>query len=354
MNILVVAGSTGGHYFPAVALAEKIRELRPDINVSFAGEKKIKNLEIWKEKGFEFSAVPVLRRNKKGILILSTFIIAVFALLRSLLLLSRKRINLVLCMGSYTTVLIGIAGLLTGRKVILHEQNFFPGLANRILNRLGIPAAITFPDTRRFLKKTVFTGLPIRKEFLLSEKEFEKYGLSPKKFTILVLGGSQGARFINQIVCDCICLFDPEKFQIIHITGRNDYSSVKSAYAGKRIARYLKDFTYEIPQLMNLADIAIARAGAGTIAELSLKAIPSILIPYPFGGGHQRFNAVKAQEKGCILIEQHRASPQMVFEGILKIQSEIEERRKNFASLQICDVNGNLAKLCLKLIGEYG
>lgn len=354
MNILIAVGSTGGHYFPGIALAEKIRELRPDVNVFFAGEKKIRNLEIWKAKAFEFSVIPVLTRRRKCLLMITYLIIAVFVLLRSIMLLVRKRINLIVCMGSYATVFIGIAGLLTKKNVILHEQNFIPGLANKLLNRLGIPAAISFPDTQRFLKKTVFTGLPVRKEFFDTDKNFEMYGLSPERFTILVLGGSQGARFINQIIYDCIELLDPEKYQIIHIIGKNDYDSVRAAYNGKKIVRYLKDFTYEIPRLMNLADIAIARAGAGTIAELSLKGIPSILIPYPFGGGHQRFNALQAEKNGCILIEQHKASPQMIFDSILKIQSEIEKRRKSFTSFRVYDAEGNFARMCLKLIGKHG
>ncbi|HON05707.1 MAG TPA: UDP-N-acetylglucosamine--N-acetylmuramyl-(pentapeptide) pyrophosphoryl-undecaprenol N-acetylglucosamine transferase [Candidatus Ratteibacteria bacterium] len=353
-SILIAVGSTGGHYFPAVALAEKILEINPGMSISFAGEKKIENLEIWSKKGFRFMAIPVLKRPRRRFLMPALCFVAVFVLLKSMLLVSGKKIDLIVCMGSYATVFIGIVGLLTRKNIILHEQNFVPGLANRILNRLGVPAAIGFPGTEKFLRKTIVTGIPIRKEFLSTTKNFEKYGLSSGKFTILVLGGSQGAHFINQIVCDCISLLDPEKYQIIHITGKNDYKEVKSFYEGKTINRYLCDFTYEIPDLMNLADIAIARAGAGTIAELSFKGIPSIFIPYPFADGHQRFNAIQVEKNGCIVINQDQANPQIIIDSIKKIQSGIEERKKLFRSSGVYDVNGKFAQLCLDLIKKNG
>jgi len=129
---------------------------------------------------------------------------------------------------------------------------------------------------------------------------------------------------------------------------------VKSFYKGKTINRYLCDFTYEIPDLMNLADIAIARAGAGTIAELSFKGIPSIFIPYPFADGHQRFNAIQVEKNGCIVINQDQANPQIIIDSIKKIQSGIEERKKLFRSSGVYDVNGKFAQLCLDLIKKNG
>ncbi|HPP66814.1 MAG TPA: UDP-N-acetylglucosamine--N-acetylmuramyl-(pentapeptide) pyrophosphoryl-undecaprenol N-acetylglucosamine transferase [bacterium] len=352
MDILIIVGSTGGHYFPAIAVGEKIKEFNPAINVWFAGEKKIKNLEIWKGKNFK--AIPVLKKPNKKFLIVNSFIVAIFVFLKAITFLTEKKFRLIVCMGSYATVPIGITAFLMRKTVILHEANLLPGLANKILNVFGVPAAITFPETCEFLNRTTHTGFPIRKDFLSSEKNYERYGLIPDKFTILALGGSQGARFINQVVCASVPLLDPLKYQIIHLTGKKDYHWVKSFYEGETITAYVVDFTYEIPHLMNLADIAIARAGSGTIAELSFKAIPSILIPYPFASGHQKFNALYAEKKGCIMIEQQKANPQMIFNAILKMQFDIEERKKLFSSLGICDVSGNFAKMCLTLINKNG
>ncbi|HOJ31024.1 MAG TPA: UDP-N-acetylglucosamine--N-acetylmuramyl-(pentapeptide) pyrophosphoryl-undecaprenol N-acetylglucosamine transferase [bacterium] len=353
-KILIVVGSTGGHYFPGITLGEKLREIEPSTCVMFVGEKKIKNLEIWRIKNFRFLAIPIVKKPSKRLLLIFFPFMAIFVLIRSLNLLSRVRPNLVICMGSYVTVFIGIASLLSRRNVVLHEQNLVPGLANRILNFFGVPAAVTFDDTKKFLKKCVRTGFPLRQEFLYSKAGHADYNLSPEKKTILVFGGSQGASFINNLFLEAAQFLDWNKFQVIHITGKLDIVKVKDIYCEKGIPGYVVDFAYDIPRLMDIADIGVTRAGAGTIAEISFKGIPAVIIPYRFGGGHQRYNAEWAEKNGCIMLEELRATPKMLAEMLLKIQTEMGVRKKRFQCATVADTDGVFARYCFNMMTKHG
>ncbi|MGB9642271.1 MAG: UDP-N-acetylglucosamine--N-acetylmuramyl-(pentapeptide) pyrophosphoryl-undecaprenol N-acetylglucosamine transferase [Candidatus Ratteibacteria bacterium] len=353
-KVLIVVGSTGGHYFPGITLGEKLREIESSVRVIFAGEKKIKNLEIWKTKDFQFVTIPTFKRPSMQFLLIFTPFVAIFVLIRSFNLLSKVNPDLVVCMGSYVTVFIGLTSVLTRRNVILHEQNLVPGLANRILNYFGVPAAITFEDTKKFLKKCIRTGFPLRQEFLYSKGNPGDYNLSFNKKTILVFGGSQGASFINKLFLEAAQFLNWNEFQFIHITGKIDFAKTKDMYSRKGLSGYVTDFSYDMPRLMDIADIGITRAGAGTIAEISFKGIPSIIIPYRFGGGHQKYNAEWAAKNGCILLEEQEATPKKLVEMLLKIQGEIDMRRKQFQSAGIADINGVFARYCLKMMEKNG
>ena len=353
-KILIVVGSTGGHYFPGIALGEKIKQFQPDIEIFFSGEKKISGLEIWRKKHFKFLPVAVVKRPRRKIFFPFIMISTIYVLIKCITLLKRLNPDLIVCMGSYVTVFPALAGLLIGKKVILHEQNLLPGLANKILNRFNIPAAITFKETKKYLKNTIHTGLPLRKELQSTEKNFSKYDLSSERKTILILGGSQGAKFINHLVIDTVNHLDNKKYQFIHITGRQTYEEVKQFYQKHNICCFVKDFSYEMPELMNLADIAIARAGAGTMAELSFKGIPAVFIPYRFGGGHQKYNAEWATKYGCVIMEEQNAGTQMLINCIKLLEQDLSERKKLFQSASLADTDGKLAKLCLQLIERNG
>lgn len=349
-KVLIVVGSTGGHYFPGITLGEKIKEIFPDIEVIFAGEKRLKNNPIWGIRCLHFHTLYVLKRPKNKIFLPLLFFQAVFVFIKNLSFLLKIKPDLVVCMGSYASVMIGISAFVIRKPVIVHEQNLFPGLANRILNKLGIPAAITFKETQKYLKNTVHTGLPLRKEMLSKGCKVLDFEFSPNRKTILVLGGSQGALFINTLVLDLLEKLNKEKYQFIHICGKLDYERVKKKYEEKGIPALIKDFSFELPDLMNISDIGISRAGAGTLAELSFKGIPSILIPYRYGGGHQFYNAKWAENFGCIMMVEKDASVEKLVRNLLLIESDLEKRKRLFQSAKIADVNGNLAKYCLKIL----
>ncbi|MCM8759937.1 MAG: UDP-N-acetylglucosamine--N-acetylmuramyl-(pentapeptide) pyrophosphoryl-undecaprenol N-acetylglucosamine transferase, partial [Candidatus Omnitrophica bacterium] len=228
-KILIVVGSTGGHYFPGITLGEKIKEMKSEVYVFFAGEHKLKNLDVWRLRKLCFVPIPVLKRPHKAILFPMKFFQAIFVLFRNLLFIMKTKPDLVVCLGSYTSLMIGLSAKLMKKPVITHEQNFVPGLANKILNFIGIPVAISFSETTKYLKKTIHTGLPIRKEFLSESDRMQDCGLLRDKKTIIVIGGSQGASFINNLVLNTVEKLK-QRYQFIHITGRFDYERVSSFY----------------------------------------------------------------------------------------------------------------------------
>ncbi|MCM8815875.1 MAG: hypothetical protein NC931_07885, partial [Candidatus Omnitrophica bacterium] len=203
-----------------------------------------------------------------------------------------------------------------------------------------------------FLKNTIHTGLPLRKELLAAKSSPEDFGLSSKKKTVVILGGSQGASFINSLIINSIPLLKERQYQLIHITGRLDYEKVSCYYKEYGVEGLVFDFSFEIPKFMSFADFAIARAGAGTLAELSFKGIPAILIPYRHGDGHQIFNARWAEKFGCITLEEQNATPETLINSLLLLEKDAKNRRRLFQTALIADTGGNLARYCLEIIGK--
>jgi UDP-N-acetylglucosamine--N-acetylmuramyl-(pentapeptide) pyrophosphoryl-undecaprenol N-acetylglucosamine transferase len=351
--ILIVVGSTGGHYFPGLALAETIREKYPEIKVKVAGESKVGNLGIWHEKGLDFLKIPAIglpRGILKKIAFPGLFFLTI---IRTMKVLRRERPDLVVGMGSYVAFFSVLAGRFSGRKTVVHEQNAVPGRANWLLNAIGVPTAVTFPETRWYLRKKLIriTGMPVRREFFGVAASHEMFGLDPKKKTILILGGSQGAHFLNLLAVQLARLIDQSTFQFIHLTGKNDFAFVRDAYAAAGFSALVKDFSFEVQAFFSIATVAVARAGAGTIAELVAKRVPSILIPYPYGRNHQRYNALYCEKKGiCKVIFQEQATPDVLLRAITELSGEAGTIKKLFDNISIVDTSGALARFCLEQI----
>ncbi|MCL5408699.1 MAG: UDP-N-acetylglucosamine--N-acetylmuramyl-(pentapeptide) pyrophosphoryl-undecaprenol N-acetylglucosamine transferase [Candidatus Omnitrophica bacterium] len=352
-KILVIVGSTGGHYIPGTVLAENIRKILPSVQIIFAGEKKLKDLEIWKTKCFPFIPIPVIKRPKKIRIFFFPFRF-MYVLLYSFILINRQKPQLIVGMGSYTTIVPILTGIILKQKIIIHEQNYVPGLTTKILNFFGAPVALTFPETKKYLLKKRFhiTGLPVREEFYSGDKiSLNNSGLKENKTTILVTGGSQGAKFINDLIVQAISLLDPLKYQIIHITGKKDFERVKEFYKKSEINSYVLDFSLKIYDFFKSSDIIISRCGAGTIAEITSVKKPAILIPFRFAEGHQLFNAKYCEEKGaCIVMEEKNTGPLTLFHSIETIKANIEKFKSNFENIKISDTEGNFAKLCIEKI----
>jgi UDP-N-acetylglucosamine--N-acetylmuramyl-(pentapeptide) pyrophosphoryl-undecaprenol N-acetylglucosamine transferase len=185
-----------------------------------------------------------------------------------------------------------------GKKVVIHEQNFVPGFTNRLLGRFAHCVFISFPDDRNIFgkSKTVVTGNPVRRE-LLAAKAADK---SPARFTVLVVGGSQGAHAINRAVVDALDhLKDPLQVSFVHQTGPKDAAWVASAYHARAIEAKVEPFFEDMATVYRLADLVICRAGATTVAELTALGKPAIFIPFPFAvNNHQELNARYVADSG--------------------------------------------------------
>lgn len=227
-------------------------------------------------------------------------------------------------------------------RCVLHEQNVVMGRANRWLAPWMDRVAISFPETRaRAARSTaVTTGLPIRPTIGSSSRAegAERFGLDPDRPTVLVLGGSQGARAINHLMIGAAGLLTSNErsvWQVLHLTGGADEDAVRQAYATHDVRARVLPFSTEMDAAYAQADLVIARAGASTIAELARCGIPAILIPYPHAGGHQRANAKLVEAVGGgMRIEEAEASPQVLLAAVRRLLND--RRLRGMMGLHMC------------------
>jgi UDP-N-acetylglucosamine--N-acetylmuramyl-(pentapeptide) pyrophosphoryl-undecaprenol N-acetylglucosamine transferase len=249
-------------------------------------------------------------------------------------------------------------------KTLIHEQNCEIGRANRLLLNKADRVCLTFEN--RLLGKNpkyILTGNPIRQGLLHDFKTLTKdaamsqLGLSFNKKTILVLGGSAGASFINKLVMDMasgLSESEKEAIQIIHITGKNDFEAVSKHYRNKIITSWVRDFYERVGLLYKAADIIVCRCGATTIAEICLFGIPAILIPYPGAGSHQKENAQILEKKAkAILLDQAIITAdelKMWVWGIISNKKKTQDMSQAMRSLSNADAAVKVADTAQELI----
>jgi UDP-N-acetylglucosamine--N-acetylmuramyl-(pentapeptide) pyrophosphoryl-undecaprenol N-acetylglucosamine transferase len=227
---------------------------------------------------------------------------------------------------------------------MIHEQNVLPGKANSFLARFVDKVAVSFSNTGDYLKinqeKIALTGNPLRKRLKIIDKKTAAgfFGLSQDKFTILVMGGSQGSRHLNSGFLKAVSfLKNVEKIQIIHLTGQEDIEEIRGAYKRMNVASEVFGFFNEMEQAYSASDLVISRAGATTISELEYFKLPAILSPYPYAYSHQLENAKVLRNKGCAVIinddDLDKDILKVALESIITKPDELKNMRLGFADL---------------------
>jgi len=306
MRILFAGGGTGGHVYPALAVAKYILKNYPQAQVLYVGTKQGMEAKIVSETNIPFKTIEV-EGWQRGFSwqFARAGLKAVQGSIQALKIIKNFNPQVVIGTGGYVCGPVVLAAKLLKIPAIIHEQNALPGLTNRILARIVDKIMITFPDSAKYFKvskdKIVLTGLPVREEIIrLSKKQgLEFFGLSEDKFTLLVSGGSRGAKSINYAMLKVYEeLKDCPKLQIIHLTGEQGYSEILKRLANKGINIeksgniILKPYLYEMEYALAAADLCVARAGATFLAEITTRGLPAILIPYPYAAeNHQEYNA---------------------------------------------------------------
>lgn len=305
-KILMVVGGTGGHIYPGIALTRQLVEKEPGVSVEFVVDRKPLAFEVLFKEGYPVHKITSEPFPRKCFLYICRFIFKmVRGLIESVFLLRKLKPDIVVAFGAYISVPVVIAAEFLKIPVVLHEQNYFPGLANRFLTFLAKKVAVSYKSSIEYFPphKTVLTGNPLRKElFEVDRKEgLEFFKLDEGKLNILVFGGSLGSESINISVVGILPYLEEinEQLQFVHICGDMDFQNIIGEYSKfgytARVFRYIKDMEYAY----SIADIIIARAGATTIAEITALGIPSILIPYPHATSmHQLLNTIPLTKTG--------------------------------------------------------
>ncbi len=287
-RIVIMAGGTGGHVFPALAVAQSLIE--KGWQVSWLGTQKGLESRVIPENGIAIDYLSVAGIRGKG---LWSKITAVFGLLKACAqaakFLRQRQPNVVLGMGGFVAGPGGLMAKLLGIPLIIHEQNRVVGTTNRLLSRLANRVLEAFPDSFKKSQKAVCTGNPLRKQFLadLNNEKTIEHGIK-----LLVIGGSQGAQILNEVVPEAISLLDLPAIQIKHQTGAVMQAQVADRYKTLGIDANAPAFINDMVAAYQWADILICRAGAMTVSEVAAVGIPAIFVPLPNAiDDHQTANA---------------------------------------------------------------
>ncbi len=357
MRIVIAGGGTGGHIFPGIAIAEELKRRNTSVEIVFIGSPRGLDRQILPSYGFRLEAIEVEPiRKRSGRNRINAILKAWRATLVARRLLKRIAPAGVIGTGGYSSGPVVMAARLLGIKTAILEQNALPGLTNRILARFVDRIYTGFEETARYMPshKIVFTGNPVRRDILDARKEpFKTNG----RFSLLVFGGSQGAKVVNTAFLDSLEYITDilPYIQIIHQTGREGYSEVKQAYERKGLKVELYPFIENMADVYRRADLIICRAGAMSVAELTVLGIPSILIPYPFSADrHQEYNARALVERGgAVMLRQEELTGNSLAERIKRFfekREELERMKKNLASMARPGATALIVDDYLKLI----
>ncbi|MDA8226249.1 MAG: undecaprenyldiphospho-muramoylpentapeptide beta-N-acetylglucosaminyltransferase [Desulfitobacterium hafniense] len=366
MRVIVTGGGTGGHIYPALAIAQGIKNKVPESTILYVGTANGMESKLAPEAGFEFAGVSGQGLPRKlSIETVKVGLKSLKALWETKQILKKFRPDLVVGTGGYVSGPVVLTAALFGIPTILHEQNALPGITNKILSNFVRRVIVTFPESiARFNRKSklVLAGLPVRREIGQVHRETGAYlfGLSPYKKTILVTGGSRGARSINQAMLHVLQkLCDKPDIQLIWATGKATYAETiqslkKLGIDWKRPEWKVIEYLKEMPEALACSDICVGRAGAASLAELMVAGKPSILIPYPFAAeNHQEYNARAIEQGGAAkVILDKDLTGELLWNKITELvdnPSKLEEMTNNTKVLAQPDALDKIVEECLEI-----
>ncbi|UBF29105.1 undecaprenyldiphospho-muramoylpentapeptide beta-N-acetylglucosaminyltransferase [Kovacikia minuta CCNUW1] len=359
-RLLIAASGTGGHLFPAIAVAEQL----PDYQIEWLGvPDRLENQLLPSQ--YPLHTVSVEGFQKRGfdsLRVLGKLIRSIWQVRR---LLQRGKFQGVFTTGGYIAAPAAIAARSLGLPIILHESNALPGKVTRLLGPLCTTVALGFEAAAQYLPraKTICVGTPVRAQFLVKADEVTPLSDLPIPANvplIAVVGGSQGAVAVNKLVRQCAPAWLEEGIWIVHQTGDND----PDAKTLQHPHYFPLPFYTNMAGLLHRADLVISRAGAGTLTELAMTQTPSILIPYPFAAeDHQTYNAAIFVEAGAaLMVQQSDLIPETVKTQVLHLLKEqplgmegkgtLQTMAEKAASLAVPDSAERLADLIRKTFGE--
>ncbi len=305
MKVVIAGGGTGGHLFPGIALAEEVVTRHPSNEVLFVGTARGLEARVVPQSGFPLELIEVRGVKGKGLFGLLAGLARVpRAVLQSLRILHETQADVVVGVGGYASFPVVVAAFLRGIPTAIQEQNALPGLTNRLLGRIATSVFVAFDEAMRFFPaaKTQNVGNPIRKALM---ENFLRPQGRQERFGILIFGGSQGAHAINVAATEALERLAPlrDQLHILHQTGAADREATQRAYDEAGFQAEVVEFIDDMSRAYASTRLVICRAGATTLAELTICKKAAILIPFPHAAdNHQEVNARSLVEKGAALM----------------------------------------------------
>ncbi len=366
VRVVFAGGGTGGHIFPAIAIAERLAAAG-EVDMVFVGTKHKIEAKVVPELGYKFRAIWIggfSRKLKMSNLLLPIKIIA--SVIQSLKLIFTFRPHVVVGTGGYVSGPVCAAAALTLTPIVLQEHNSYPGAMTRLFAPLAREVHIAFESSRKYFRRIVplsrvpgnihLTGSPLRKMPEVSRDEaLNFFGLTAEKRTLLVTGGSLGAVKVNSAVAQIVGELIDHNYQVVWQTGSVDFENIREI--GKRFPEHLRvvEFIDRMNYAYSAADVAVCRGGATTIAEVIYFNLPSIVIPYPFAAAnHQVENARALVESGGAVMVQESELPEKFSDellGLIGSPDRLDAMRAKLKSLQHPDAAEMIAESVLRIAG---
>ncbi|HVI42851.1 MAG TPA: undecaprenyldiphospho-muramoylpentapeptide beta-N-acetylglucosaminyltransferase [Anaerovoracaceae bacterium] len=337
MKVIMTGGGTGGHIYPAISIADKIKRKHPDAEILFVGTEKGMEKDLVPKNGYDIRFITVSGFHRKQLWKnLKTAMDLVKGNRQASRIVEEFKPDLVIGTGGYVCGPVVRAAHKKGIRTFIHEQNAFPGVTNKLLEKYVDKVFISFPESKDYFKeqsKLVVTGNPIRKSFLLCGMNHsrEKMNIKSNEFVILCFGGSLGAGKINSTMVHIIeAVNGMPDARLFFITGRNYYQKVLVTLKEREIILddniNILEYADNMHEYLSAADLVISRAGALTVSEITACGKASILIPSPnVTGNHQFFNAkVVADKGGAIIMEEKDLTDEKLLGTILRLKNNKE------------------------------
>ncbi len=346
-HVAIACGGTGGHFFPGVAVGEALHEMGAKVTLLIS-PKEIDRLAARALNGYtirEISAVAFSLRSPLSFL--RGFLRAV----KNTADIYKENLpNAVLAMGGFTSAAPIVLGRRHGVPTFLHESNAIPGRANRLLAPIVDEIFIGQEEARnRFLNtRAIVTGTPVRPEFLSLDKTNcrDRLGLDIRRPVLLVMGGSQGAQGINDLLLAALPELKRARpdLQLLHLTGKGGAERVCRVYERSGMDASIHEFLVDMPTALGAADIAVSRAGASSLAELAAARLPALLLPYPLSADdHQRYNARGFEAAGGAMVMEQTESPERLVYLIERMFEKLTDMRISLAQLDVPGAAGRVA-----------
>ena len=360
MRVIVSAGGTGGHIYPALAIISKIKEMDRNCDILYIGTTDRMESTIIPNEGIEYIGIEMMGLNRKNpfknIKVLKNYLNAKKKIKK---IMQEFRPDIVLGIGGYITLPVIEVAHSLGIKTFIHEQNSIPGLSNKILGKKADKIGVSLEDSIQYFdpKKTIFTGNP-RSEQVISAKPVlkSKYDLSNRKKLVLIVMGSLGSMTVNNKFHEILPNFKDEDYEVLFVTGKSyydEYKNISNIPKNVKVVPYLDDML----SVMRKTDLIVTRAGASTIAEVTALGIPSILIPSPYvTHNHQYKNAlVLAKKNASIIIEEDNLNSNLLIKtinDILKDSQKYDIMKKNSESLGVKNSASKIYSIIKELVDE--
>ena len=366
LRIIISGGGTGGHIFPAVSIANAIKEIRPDTEILFVGAEGRMEMHRVPAAGYPIKGLPVAGFDRKNLFKNIPVLIKLFKSQQ----LARKIVkdfqpHAAVGVGGYASgPTLKVAGSM-GVPTLLQEQNSYAGVTNKLLAKQAKKICVAYEGMERFFDKDkiILTGNPVRQGLLNHSKTREEaiatFGLNPSKRTILILGGSLGARTINQCLMENLDKVKSSGIQFIWQTGKIYIEEAKAAVAkaGELPMLHVTDFISDMATAYCAADLVISRAGAGSISEFCLLQKPVILVPSPnVAEDHQTKNALALVNKNAALYVKDMEAKELLLDKAIEAVKQpdlLKNLSKNITELAFTDSANIIAKEVIKLAEKY-